>query len=117
MSEDFTVFSDREMRFIRDHVVGDLIERWADYEDDEFNDEVLAKKYDMTVEYFQSTKSKLMQENVDWIIKWIDKLFGKMYYLPKEYRTHLPPEKSEMKDKPTSTVDPLYEKKEKEGLK
>ena len=52
-----------------------------------------------------------------WIKKWIDKLFGKMYYLPKEYRTHLPPEKSEMKDKTTFTVDPLYEKKEKEGLK
>ncbi len=60
MRGDFTVFSDREMRFIKDHVVGDLIERWADYEDEEFNDEVLAKKYNMTVEYFQSTKSKLM---------------------------------------------------------
>lgn len=60
MSDDFTVFSDKEMQFIRDHVVGDLIERWSDYEDEEFNDEVLAKKYDMTIEYFRSTKSKLM---------------------------------------------------------
>ena len=60
MSDDFTVFSDKEMQFIRDHVVGDLIENWTYYEDDEFNDEVLAKKYDMTVEYFRSTKSKLM---------------------------------------------------------
>ena len=60
MSDDFTVFSDKEMQFIRDHVVGDLIERGADYEDEELNDEVLAKKYDMTIEYFRSTKSKLM---------------------------------------------------------
>ena len=60
MSDDFTVFTDKEMQFIRDHVVGDLIENWSDYEDEEFNDEVLAKKYDMTVEYFRSTKSKLM---------------------------------------------------------
>ena len=60
MSDDFTVFSDREMQFIKDHVVGDLIENLATYENKEFNDEVLAKKYDMTVEYFRSTKSKLM---------------------------------------------------------
>ena len=32
MSDDFTVFSDREMQFIKDHVVGDLIENceWTD---------------------------------------------------------------------------------------
>ena len=60
MRDDFTIFSNNEMRFIKDHVVGDLIENWAVYEDDKFNDEVLAKKYDMTVEYFRSTKSKLM---------------------------------------------------------
>ena len=40
------------------------------------------------------------------IKKWIDKLLGKVYYLPKEYRTHLPPEKSDE----STTVDPIYEK-------
>ena len=60
MSDDFTVFSNKEMRFIKEHVVGDLIENWSTYENKEFNDQVLAKKYDMTVEYFRSTKSKLM---------------------------------------------------------
>ena len=60
MRDDFTVFSDNEMRFIKDHVVGDMFKNWVVYETEEFNDEVLAKKYDMTVEYFQSMKSKLM---------------------------------------------------------
>ena len=60
MRDDFTVFSNNEMRFIKDHVVGDLFKNWVVYEDDNFNDEILAKKYDMTVEYFRSTKSKLM---------------------------------------------------------
>ena len=60
MNNDFTVFSKNEMRFIKDHVVGDLFKNWVVYEDDNFNDEILAKKYDMTVEYFRSMKSKLM---------------------------------------------------------
>ena len=51
---------------------------------------------------------------MDWIKRWIDKLLGKIYYLPKEYRTHVYTSK-ELKD--STTVDPLYEKKEKEGLK
>ena len=60
MKDDWTVFSKNEMRFIKDHVVGDMFKNWVVYETEEFNDEVLAKKYDMTVEYFRSTKSKLM---------------------------------------------------------
>ena len=60
MKDDWTVFSKNEMRFIKDYVVGDMFKNWVVYEDEEFNDEVLAKKYDMTVEYFRSTKSKLM---------------------------------------------------------
>ena len=60
MKDDWTVFSKNEMRFIKDYVVGDMFKNWVVYETEEFNDEVLAKKYDMTVEYFRSTKSKLM---------------------------------------------------------
>ena len=46
------------------------------------------------------------------IKKWIDKLLGKVYYLPKEYRTHLPPEKSDE----STTVDPIYENMTKREL-
>ena len=46
------------------------------------------------------------------IKKWLSNLTDKIYYLPKEYRTHVPPEKTKMIDETTSTIDPLYEKKE-----
>ena len=43
------------------------------------------------------------------IKKWFDKITEKIYYLPKEYRTHVSSEKPDE----SSTTDPLYEKKEK----
>ena len=55
-----TIFTNKEMSFIKEYVVGDLIEKWDFYEDDDFNDEVLSKKYDMTIEQFQTLKSKLL---------------------------------------------------------
>ena len=43
---------------------------------------------------------------LDKIKKWLDKFTDKIYYLPKEYRTHVPPEKPDE----STTVDPIYEK-------
>lgn len=43
------------------------------------------------------------------IKKWFDKITGKIYYLPKEYRTHTSSEKPDE----STTIDPFYEKKEK----
>ena len=53
------------------------------------------------------------------IKKWFDKITGKIYYLPKEYRSHVPPEKERLKPQsaqtpkqpPNTTIDPIYEKK------
>ena len=44
---------------------------------------------------------------IEKIKKWWSEKTDKIYYLPEEYRTHVPPEKK-MVD-PT-TVDPIYEK-------
>ena len=55
-----TIFTNKEMSFIKEYVVGDLIEKWDFYEDDDFNDTILAKQYDMTIEQFQTLKSKLL---------------------------------------------------------
>jgi hypothetical protein len=55
-----TFFTNIEMSFIKEYVVGDLIEKWDFYECEDFNDEVLAKKYDMTIDQFQILKSKLL---------------------------------------------------------
>lgn len=43
---------------------------------------------------------------LDKIKKWLGKFTDKIYYLPKEYRTHVPPEKPDE----STTVDPIYEK-------
>ena len=55
----YTIFAKREMSFIKEYVVGDLIENWDFYECDDFNDEVIAKKYGMSIDKFQELKSKL----------------------------------------------------------
>ena len=47
------------------------------------------------------------------------KIIDKIYYLPKEYRTHVSPEKERLKPQsaqtpkqpPNTTIDPIYEKK------
>ena len=55
-------FSASEMEFIRDHVVGDLIDEWEGYTDEEFNDEVLIKKYKLSKREMKELKEKLGQE-------------------------------------------------------
>ena len=53
------------------------------------------------------------------IKKWFDKITEKIYYLPKKYITHVPPEKERLKPQsaqtpkqpPNTTIDPIYEKK------
>ena len=40
---------------------------------------------------------------LDKIKKWLGKFTDKIYYLPKEYRTHVPPEKPDE----STTVDPI----------
>ena len=51
---------------------------------------------------------------IEKIKKWWSEKTDKIYYLPEEYRTHVPPEKK-MID-PT-TVDPIYEKQLKKEKK
>ena len=55
-------FSASEMEFIRDHVVGDLIDEWECYTDEEFNDEVLTKKYKLSNRGMDELKKKLSKE-------------------------------------------------------
>ena len=55
-------FSASEMEFIRDHVVGDLIDEWECYTDEEFNDEVLTKKYKLSNREMNELKKKLSKE-------------------------------------------------------
>tara|TARA_B100001564_G_scaffold348239_1_gene349946 strand:+ start:105 stop:968 length:864 start_codon:yes stop_codon:yes gene_type:complete len=55
-------FSASEMEFIRDHVVGDLIDEWECYTDEEFNDKVLTKKYKLSNREMNELKKKLSKE-------------------------------------------------------
>ena len=55
-------FSASEMEFIRAHVVGDLIDEWECYTDEEFNDEVLTKKYKLSNREMNELKKKLSKE-------------------------------------------------------
>ena len=55
-------FSASEMEFIREQVVGDLIEEWEGYTDEEFNDEVLIKKYKLSKREMNELKKKLSKE-------------------------------------------------------
>ena len=59
---DAVTFSASEMEFIRDCVVGDLIEGWESYTDEDFNDEALAKKYKLSKREMNELKEKLLQK-------------------------------------------------------
>ena len=59
---DAVTFSASEMEFIRDCVVGDLIEEWAGYTDEEFNDEVLQGKYNLSKREMNELKTKLSKK-------------------------------------------------------
>ena len=59
---DSVTFSASEMEFIRDCVVGDLIEEWARYTDEEFNDEVLQGKYNLSKREMNELKTKLSKK-------------------------------------------------------
>ena len=59
---DSVTFSASEMEFIRDCVVGDLIEEWAGYTDEEFNDEVLQGKYNLSKREMNELKTKLSKK-------------------------------------------------------
>ena len=50
------------MEFIRDCVVGDLIEEWANYTDEEFYDEVLQGKYNLSKREMDELKTKLSKK-------------------------------------------------------
>ena len=50
------------MKFIKEVVVGDLIDEWEGYTDEEFNDEVLIKKYKLSKREMKELKEKLGQE-------------------------------------------------------
>ena len=58
-SQNAVTFSASEMEFIREHVVGDLIEEWEGYTDEEFNDEVLQQKYSFSSREMDELKKKL----------------------------------------------------------
>ena len=55
-------FSASEMEFIRDHVVGDLIDEWECYTDEEFTDEVLTKKYKLSNREMTELKKQLSKQ-------------------------------------------------------
>ncbi len=55
-------FSAQEMEFIRDCVVGDLIDEWEGYTDEEFNDEVLQGKYNLSKREMDELKTKLSKK-------------------------------------------------------
>ena len=59
---DLVTFSANEMDFIRECVVGDLIEGWEGYTDEDFNDEALAKKYNLSKREMNELKEKLLQK-------------------------------------------------------
>jgi len=59
---DSVTFSANEMDFIRECVVGDLIEGWEGYTDEDFNDEALAKKYNLSKREMNELKEKLLQK-------------------------------------------------------
>ena len=61
-SRDAVTFSASEMKFIKEVVVGDLIDEWEGYTDEEFNDEVLGKKYKLSKREMNELKEKLGQE-------------------------------------------------------
>ena len=61
-SRDAVTFSASEMKFIKEVVVGDLIDGWEGYTDEEFNDEVLIKKYKLSKREMKELKEKLGQE-------------------------------------------------------
>jgi thymidylate synthase (FAD) len=61
-SRDAVTFSASEMKFIKEVVVGDLIDEWEGYTDEEFNDEVLTKKYKLSKREMNELKEKLGQE-------------------------------------------------------
>ena len=59
---DAVSFSASEMEFIRDCVVGDLIDEWEGYTDEEFNDEVLQGKYNLSKREMNELKRKLSKK-------------------------------------------------------
>ena len=59
---DAVSFSASEMEFIRDCVVGDLIDEWEGYTDEEFNDEVLQGKYNLSKREMDELKTKLSKK-------------------------------------------------------
>jgi thymidylate synthase (FAD) len=61
-NRDAVTFSASEMEFIRDCVVGDLIDEWEGYSDEEFNDEVLTKKYKLSKREMNELKKKLSKK-------------------------------------------------------
>ena len=61
-SRDAVTFSASEMKFIKEVVAGDLIDEWEGYTDEEFNDEVLIKKYKLSKREMKELKEKLGQE-------------------------------------------------------
>lgn len=54
-----TNFNDKEMKFIKEVVVGDLLQNWDEYLDDDFNDEALCEEYGLTEKELQQLKEKL----------------------------------------------------------
>ena len=60
--QDAVTFSASEMEFIRDCVVGDLIDEWEGYTDEEFNDEVLQGKYNLSKREMNELKRKLSKK-------------------------------------------------------
>ena len=59
---DAVSFSASEMEFIRNCVVGDLIDEWEGYTDEEFNDEVLQGKYNLSKREMDELKRKLSKK-------------------------------------------------------
>ena len=61
-SRDAVSFSASEMKFIKEVVVGDLIEEWEGYTDTTFNDDKLCEKYKLSKRELNELKEKLGQE-------------------------------------------------------
>ncbi len=58
-SQNAVTFSASEMEFIKNEVVGDLLDEWEGYTDEEFNDEVLQGKYNLSKRELEELKVKL----------------------------------------------------------
>tara|TARA_Y100000034_G_scaffold131764_1_gene193241 strand:- start:661 stop:873 length:213 start_codon:yes stop_codon:yes gene_type:complete len=56
-----TIFSEEAMAFIKEMVVGDLVENWDDYfnEEEGTSDKQLCEKFDLSMNELQGIKEKL----------------------------------------------------------